>query len=178
MTVSGAIEPARRLIMAEHPLRTQHLLALAKMSAFVPSGYEEIYAQGFARFFGGDFISALHILAPQLENSLRHVLKQAAIDPSTIQSDMTQESRTISVMLEKDRAALEKIFGPAIVFEIENIFDFRGGPRIRHYVAHGLMPAASFYSHDAIYACWFIFRLCCLPIFPHWKHVAKAFEDL
>lgn len=178
ITVSGAIEPARCLIMAEHPLHTRHFLALANMSAFVPSGHEGIYAQGFARFFGGDFISALHILAPQLENSLRHVLKQAAIDPSKILNDMTQESRTISVMLEKDRVALEKIFGPAIVLEIENIFDFRGGPSIRHKVAHGLMPAGSFYSHDAIYACWFIFRLCCLPIFPHWKHVAEVFEDL
>jgi hypothetical protein len=85
---------------------------------------------GFARFFCSDFISALHVLVPQVENSLRYVLKQAAVDPSSIKTDMTQESRTISVMLEKDRAVLEKIIGPAIVFEIGNLFDFRGRPSI------------------------------------------------
>ena len=65
------------------------------------------------------------MLVPQVENSLRYVLKQAAVDPSSIKTDMTQESRTISVMLEKDRAVLEKIIVPAIVLEIGNLFDFR-----------------------------------------------------
>jgi hypothetical protein len=148
------------------------------MSPFVPAGYEEIYAVGFARFFGGDFISALHILVPQLENSLRYVLKQAGFEPSMIQSDMTQENRTISVMLAKDREALDKIFGPAITLEIENLFDFRGGPALRHQVAHGLLSAGECQSADAIYACWFIFRLCCLPLFAHGEHVAAAYVKL
>lgn len=87
---------------------------------------------------------------PQLENSLRHILKQAGIDASSMQSDMTQESRTISVMLERDRGALEKIFGAELIFEIENLFDFRGGPTMRHAVAHGLLSTGAFYSPDAI----------------------------
>jgi len=146
--------------------------------AYYIGGHSRSYALGFARFFGGDFISALSILVPQVENSLRHVLRQAAVDPSSIQSDMTQESRTISVMLRKDRAALERIFGPAIVFEIENLFDFRGGPTIRHQVAHGLMPAGALHSSDAIYACRFIFRLCCLQLFAHWDRVTELYGSL
>lgn len=175
LAATGMIEPARRLIMAEHPLETRDLLPIARFSPFVPPGYEEIFALGFARFFGGDYISALHILVPQLENSLRHVLKQATIDTSSMQSDMTQENRTLSVMLGKDRAALEKIFGSAIVLEIENLFDFEGGPSLRHQLAHGLLSAGACHSHDAIYACWFTFRRCCLPLFPHWQQVIDAY---
>jgi hypothetical protein len=177
-TASGMIEPARRFIMSEHPLHTRHFLPIAQFSPFVPAGHEDIFALGFARFFGGDLISALHVLIPQLENSLRHVLKQAAIDTSSIQSDMTQENRTISVMLEKDRVVLEKIFGPNIVFEIENLFDFRAGPAIRHDLAHGLLSANACQGPDAIFACWFIFRLCCLPLFPHWNEVAAVYAHL
>lgn len=172
---SGMIEPARRFIMSEHPLDARDLRPLAKYSPFVPLGYEETFALGFARFFGGDYISALHILVPQLENSLRYVLKQAAIDTSSMQSDMTQENRTLSVMLGKDRATLEQIFGPAIILEIENIFDFEGGPALRHQLAHGLLSASACYSYDAIYACWFLFRLCCLPLFEHWQQVAEEY---
>lgn len=178
ITASGMIEPARYLIMSEHPLEARDLLPLAEFSPFVPPGYEDIFALGFARFFGGDYISALHILVPQLENSLRYVLKQAAIDTSSMQSDMTQENRTLSVLLSKDRAALEKIFGPAIILEIENLFDFEGGPTLRHRLAHGLLTAGACHSHDAIYACWFIYRLCCLPLFRHWQQVADAYANM
>jgi len=178
VAVSGMIEPARRLIMSEHPLEARDLLPLAEFSPFVPPGYHDIFALGFARFFGGDYIAALHILAPQVENSLRYVLKQAGTDTSSMQSNMTQENRTLSVMLGRDRAALEKIFGPAITFEIEGLFDFEGGPSLRHQVAHGLLSAGACYSADANYACWFVFRLCCLPLFPHWQHVTDAYANL
>lgn len=172
---TGSIEPARRLIMAQHPLEARDLLPIARLSPFVTPGHEDIFALGFARFFGGDFISALHILVPQLESSLRHVLKQAAVDTSSMQSDMTQENRTLSVLLDKDRATLEKIFGAAIVLEIENLFDFEGGPSLRHQLAHGLLSTGACFSYDAIYACWFIYRLCCLPLFRHWQQVADAY---
>jgi len=174
----GVIETARRVISAEHPIETRDILPLAEYSPFVPAGHEDLYALGFARFFNGDFISALHILVPQLENSLRYVLKQADVDPSAIQSDMTQENRNLSVMLNRDRETLESIFGGAIVFEIESLFDFRGGPALRHQLAHGLLSAEKCYGADSVHACWFIFRLCTLPLLPHWEQVAKVYETL
>lgn len=176
IVVSGMIEPARRTIMAEHPIEERDLLPLAEYSPFVPPGYEHIFALGFARFFGGDYISALHILVPQLENSLRYVLKHVAVDTSSIQSNMTQENRTLSVMLDKDRATLEKIFGPAVMLEIENLFDFEGGPSLRNQLAHGLISEGGCYSYDAMYACWFIFRLCCLPLFRHWQQMTDVYS--
>lgn len=172
---SGAIEPARRTIMAEHPLSLVHFGPLVQMSPFIPSERREIFVYGFHRFFGGDYISALHILIPQLENSLRHVLKQVAADPSAIKKDMTQENSTISIMLDRDRERLESILGAALVFEIDNLFDFRGGPSLRHGLAHGLLSDSALHGHDAIYACWFIFRLCCLPLLRHWQSVTDAY---
>ena len=170
--VEGLIEPARQLIQSEHSLHLCDLRLIAEMTPFVAADRVDLVTMGLSRFFGGDFFSALHILVPQLENSLRHILKLAGVEPSAIQSDMTQESRTLSVMLDKEREPLERTLGPAIVFEIENLFDFRGGPAVRHQVAHGLVSAAECYNTDSIYACWFIFRLYCLPLFPHWDQLA------
>ena len=145
---------------------------------FVPADRVDLVTMGLARFFGGDFFSALHILVPQLKHSLRHILKHAGVDPSAIRSDMTQEDRTLSAMLNNERGPLEEILGTAIVFEIENLFDFRGGPTLRHRLAHGLVSAGECYDTDSIYACWFIFRLFCLPLFPHWEEVAKRLNQL
>lgn len=169
----GQIDPARQVIQAEHPLEQCDFIPLVAMSHFVPADREDIYNLAFARFFGGDFISALHILVPQLENSLRYVLKLTGHEPSSIKSDMTQENRSLSVMLKRDRDSLEKIYGQAIVFEIENLFDFDGGPAVRHQVAHGLVSGVTCHGADAIYACWFMFRLCCLHVFEHWDELAE-----
>ena len=139
--VQGLIEPARQLIQSEHPLDRCHLRPIVELTPLVPGDRVDLVTMGFTRFFGGDFISALHILVPQLENSLRYLLKQTGVEPSAIQTDMTQESRTLSVLLTKDREALERIIDPAIVYEIKNLFDFRGGPTLRHRLAHGLVSA-------------------------------------
>ena len=177
VAVSGLIDPARRLIQVEHPVDQRDFLPLVTMSPFVPEDRTDVFSLAFSRFFGGDFITALHILVPQLENSLRYVLKQAGKDPSSIRSDMTQENRNLSVVLSKDRTSLEEVFGPAIVYEIENVFDFRGGPSIRHQLAHGLVSGSVCQGTDAIYACWFIFRLCCLPVFENWGKLAEWMDE-
>ena len=174
----GQIEPARQVIQIEHPLDRRDFFPIAEMSPFVPGNRANMFSLGFSRFFGGDFVSALHILVPQLENSLRHVLKQHGIDPSVIHSDMTQENRSLSGLLDNEREALEKIFGPAIVFEIDNLFNFRGGPALRNRVAHGSMSDAACHSAEAIYACWFVFHLCCLPLFHHWREVSEELDRL
>lgn len=53
----------------------------------------------------------------------------------------------------------------------------RDGPALRHRLAHGLISAGECYDTDSIYACWFIYRLCCLPLFPHWQHVARSLDS-
>ena len=172
----GRIEPARSTIHAEHGLDLDDLQYLAEMSPFVPQDRTYLFGLGFTRFLNGDFASALHILVPQLENSLRHVLKLAGQDPSAIQSDMTQQDRSLSMMLDKDRDALERVFGNAIVYEIENLFDVRCGPAIRHRLAHGLISDPECDGPDSVYACWFVFRLCCLPLGPHWQRIADKLD--
>jgi len=174
--VQGLIEPARQLILSEHPIDHRDLRPILEMTPFVPADRADLITTGLTRFFGGDLFSALHILVPQLEHSLRHILKQAGVEPSAIQSNMTQQSRTLSVMLTKEREPLERLLGAAIVFEIENLFDFEGGPALRHQVAHGLISAAQCYSTDSIYACWFMWRLYCLPLFSHWGQVARKLD--
>ena len=176
LDVAGLIEPARCTIHAEHGLDLDDLQYLADMSPFVPQDRTYLFAMGFTRFLNGDFASALHILVPQLENSLRHVLKLAGQDPSAIQSNMTQEDRNLSVMLGKDRAALERVFGNAIVYEIENLFDVRCGAGDQTPTGTWRDFGSRMPRPDSVYACWFVFRLCCLPLGPHWQQIADRLD--
>lgn len=175
--VKGQFEPVRRHLMQNFPLSQLHFGPITRSSPFVPAGYEDVFALGFARLMQGECISAAHLLLPQMENSVRYVLRQAGGDPSIIQANMLQEDRSLSAMLDQQRAELERVFGEALVLEIELLFTDGSGPALRHTMAHGKLSADHCYGADVIYACWMVYRLCCLPLLPHWGEIANSIEE-
>lgn len=168
ITVSGQIDPARRVIVRKHYLSDDTFLALTSRSPFVAPDLAQTVARGLKRFFQGDFVCALYVLVPMLEDSLRHVLKSYGHDVTKFDSaTQTQEDRSITSIFDGMRPELDAIFTRAISDEIERVFLDRPGPAIRHSVAHGLLHDGSPYTVDSIYACWLIFRLCVLPLYPY-----------
>ncbi|MGV6904537.1 MULTISPECIES: DUF4209 domain-containing protein [unclassified Brucella] len=164
--VSGQVQVARQYITRNYYVGEDTLQALIRHSPFVPNDLVNTFSRGFARFFEGDCVSALYILTPMLENSLRHILKLNGYDVTTFDdAKQVQEDRTISALFEQMRPELEEAFGDAITTDIDNVFLSKPGPSLRHAVAHGLLNDSSPYGTDAIYACWLIFRLCCIPLF-------------
>lgn len=176
--VKSTLNPARAIIQAEHGITAEKLLPLLQASPFVQPGYEFVFAQGFARWFGGELISAASTLVPQLENALRYILKNAGEDVSTMKSGGTQEDRSINSMFDNMRAEVVRVIGEAITYEIENLFLFRAGPGVRHGIAHGEFSAGHFYSDDANYACWFIFQLCFAPLLSQWAEPEAYLNSL
>ncbi|MFK3889215.1 DUF4209 domain-containing protein [Sphingomonas sp. NPDC079357] len=175
--VGGFIEPARRTVMLRFPLEERHFGPIASMSPFVPPGHEHLFALGLARFWQGDYASAAHLLIPQLENSLRYVLLNANRESSKMKPNLLQEDRSLSGLLQWLRPELAEIFGADLVNEIDLLFNHRPGPALRHDLAHGKMSVGACYDPTAIYACWLIYQLMCLPLVRHWKdRVAPALE--
>lgn len=176
--IGGQFEPVRQHLAFSYSLAERHFLPIVAHSPFVPPENEFIFALGFARMMQGDFVSAAHLLIPQLENSLRYVLKQLGTDPSMIQADLIQEDRSIGALLSDYRGLLEKSLSAPVVDEIDLLFNDRAGPALRHELAHGKLTTGHCLSHDAMYACWFIYRVTCMPLFQHWtEHIVPAVES-
>ena len=173
----GKIEAARQTINDQHYLSEDTFVSLMRHSPFIKSNLVATFARGFLRFFQGDFVSALYILTPLLENSLRHILKANNFDVTIFDdATQTQQDRTISSLFEQMRTELEGVLTTQIVSEIERLFLSMPGPHLRHSVAHGLIHDGDPHGSDAIYACWLIFRLCLLPLFPHHKELKLKFS--
>ncbi len=173
LIATGVIEPMRQTIMTEHSIDENTIAVICQHSIFVPPHRAAIFASGLLHFMQGDMIAALHTLAPQLENSLRHLLRLHGHDVIKLNDDMTQEDVGLTTMLTRLRPELEEILGPAMIADIENVFAYRGGPHIRDRVAHGLISQWEPFGEDAIYACWIIYHLCCIPLLPHWKDLGQ-----
>jgi len=175
VVVGGMIQPARDVMIHRFAFAERHFWPIVELSPFIPPDHAALFGLGFTRFLQGDMMSAAHLLLPQIEPALRHVLATNGYEPTIIKSDMLQEDQTLAPLLTNFRGELEAIFGPEIVFEIDVLFNKRPGPRLRHDFAHGKVSAGRCFSPEVIYACWLIFHITAFPLLEHWDEtVAPA----
>ena len=157
LAVRWRIEPARDQINYEHPIRTEDLWYLVRDNPFIESGHEGIFLHGIQAGFHGDWLVAMHLLVPQMESSLRHVLKQQGVITSKINSEGIQEDFDLNRLLWMKE--VEAIFGPDILFDLRGILIERFGCNLRNELAHGLMPEGAFYTIEAPYFWWLVIHL-------------------
>lgn len=171
IVVQGSVDPARLTLSQRHNIQERHLAAIVMRSPFIRWEQQGLMALGFTRLLQGDDQSAVHLLVPQLEPCLRHVLRVAGYDPVIDFDDMTEENVSLTAILGGLRPQLEAILPPATVLELELLFDFRAGSALRHSVAHGRIGTGGCHHTDAVYACWLMFQLTCWPLLRAWESV-------
>lgn len=155
------VNAARLELRLEHRFELNDLLNIAAHNPFIPPNRELIYARGFQFGFQGDFLEAMHLLIPQVENSLRYLLKSQGVITTSLSSEGIQEEQDINTLLAKSE--LVEILGEDLVFDLAGTLISRFGSNFRNLMAHGLLNQRVFYSNSAIYIWWLLLRICCLP---------------
>lgn len=156
--VEWFIEPARLSLLREHRVRLNDLVFLVANNPFIPEGHQGIYLRGLQAGFYGDWLTAMHLLLPQTEASIRHVFQQSGVITSTLESDGTQKERDLNALLWMPD--MEKMFGSDMSFDLRGILIERFGFNLRNEFAHGLMPEGAFYQIGSVYLWWLMVRLC------------------
>lgn len=157
----------------------RHFEPIVRSSEFVPPGFEAIFSQGFSKLVQGDMVSAAHLLIPQLENALRHLLNSRRSNTAKLNVDLTQEDQSLKQLLSNYWVEIEQVFGVDNTYLFHLLFNLKGGPMLRHEVAHGKLSTAQCFEPSCIYACWFIFHLTCVPLAPHWSSaIAGAIQEI
>jgi hypothetical protein len=160
--VQFLIEPARQQLIAEHPARRVDLLFLVQDNPFIPLGREGLFLRGLHAGLHGDIVLALHVLLPQVENSIREIFTAHGVITSKLESDATQDERDLGWML--TRPEMAKIFGEGMAFDLRGLLVERFGLNLRNDIAHGLLAEPQMITPGAMYAWWLVLRLCCIPI--------------
>jgi hypothetical protein len=173
--VAAYIEPARLRIQARFGPTPCYFETIVGFSAFVPEAQRPIMALGFTRFFQGDFMSAAHLLIPQLEPCLRQLLKLDGDDPSKRGDDSTEQDLSLKNIYVRYRTKLENILTPGLAWEIDRLFNTRPGPALRHEIAHGQLSGEDCYHPNAYYANWLIYRVCCLFVLRNWDKLVTPY---
>ena len=159
--VPALIEPMRNQIEQEHYFTIHDLGSIVLNNPLIPQHREYLFAKGLISGFQGDFVTAIHLLVPQFENSVRHLLEQHGVSVSGIDDEGIQEEYDLNRLLYLPE--MEKIFGKDLLLHLQGLLVEKEGANIRNRMAHGLMYPGDFHSSDCVFLWALILRLCCWP---------------
>lgn len=157
IVTQGDIWPALEVLLLEHRLREADFLDLARHSPIVPKERAGLFGKALFAGYERDFVTALHLLIPQIEHLVRVHLKQAGAKTANLDKDGIQNENGMSTLMELPEA--EQVFGRDLAFELRSLFCDAFGPNLRNELAHGLLDENGCLSPFAIYAWWLAFRL-------------------
>jgi hypothetical protein len=147
----GYVESAKEQINLEHNIRLRDMLPFVANNLFVPPGREMIYARGLLAGLTGDMLVAAHLLVPQLENSIRHLLIRQGHIVSNLDDNGIQDEFDLNRIFYDFWDKLVDLFGEDIAFDLRGLLIERFGANLRNEEAHGLMDYDSFFSPQISY---------------------------
>jgi hypothetical protein len=169
------IEPAIYQINLEHSVRVNDLLPIVSHSPFVPPGREYLFAKGLYAGLTEDFITSTHILIPQIENSVRYLLrKRGAITSGLDDKGIQNEHYLTSTLYPRNYPEITSIFDEDTLFDLQGLLVEHSGSNLRNLMAHGLINDNSFLSPLMSYLWWLTLRLCCLPILNYQQKIEQS----
>jgi hypothetical protein len=168
----GAIWPAYVQLTNEHRLSAEDFVAIVSGAGIVPKDRTSLYARGLYTGYNGDFASAVHLLAPQIENLVRYHLREAGVQTSNVGPKGSENERGLSALMELPESV--EVFGEDLAYELRALFCGPLGPNLRNEIAHGLFTDAHAGSATAIYAWWFALKFVFLS---YWNRLRENEGD-
>jgi hypothetical protein len=157
MVVQGRILPALEVLQLEHRICEADFIYLASESPIVPIGRERLFGMALFDGYDYDFVTALHLLVPQIEHMVRFHLKSAGVKTTTLDGKGIETENGLSTLM--DLPECETIFGEDLTFEIQALFCDAFGPNLRNELAHGLLDDKDCQTAYAVYAWWLGLKL-------------------
>lgn len=170
LNAQAVIDPARQQILLNHFVQLRDIFPLVMHNPVVPPGHERLWAEGLHAGLTGDLSIAIHMLVPQVENSLRYILQGRGVMTSELKPWGLQENQRLGGLLRSE--GLIKIFGRNFIFDLRAILVEPTSANLRNIVAHGLAPAGQLYTPTAVYFWWLCLHLCLLPVKTNIEHNA------
>lgn len=163
------IIPACHQISLEHDVTLDALSFVVYENPLISAGRELLYAKGLIAGLQGDPVIAAHLLIPQMENSLRHILKQNG--SITSKGETIQDNFLLHEVL--NSLDLKQILTENIIFTLKGLLVERMGSNLRNEICHGLFDYGQFFIPEVAYFWWLTLRLCLTPTYRQWADEKK-----
>ena len=140
----------------EGGLDVDALSGVLQRSPFIDEDAIEILEVGLERYLSGDYVSAMHVLIPQLEDVLRGTLRRLGGSTTSIRGGVTREI-DLDQVLSADE--LGELLGEDMIFYLRYLLAEQLGMNLRNSVAHGLIRKSECTGQVAALVLLSLFRL-------------------
>jgi hypothetical protein len=123
-----------------HGLKADGLARALARSPWVEPRNRVFIQRGLRRYYAGDYISALHVLIPQLEDVIRHMLPALGVATTSSEQGVERE-KPLEVVFDRDRerARLRQALGEDLWYTLRVALIDKWGWNLRNQIAHGLV---------------------------------------
>ena len=133
---------------------------LVNENAFVPEDRKTSFLKGLVAGFNLDFITAMSILMPQIENAIRCLAENCGAVVYKTKENGIEECLGLNSVL--NLPELKECLDENFIFHLNAFFNSEYGFNMRNDVCHGLLTDAELQSSRSIAVWWFVLYLCCL----------------
>lgn len=151
------ILPGIDILTKEHKITKSNLFRFINKNPVIPPNHEEFILDGILAGFRHKMTISMHLLIPQFEAVIRHVLNTKKIVTSKLNDNDIQEERLLAPLLAMPDA--EKIFGKDFIFELRGLLCEKTGYNFRNELVHGFLNASELKSIPSYNIWWIFFRL-------------------
>ena len=124
-------------IVRRFEISGRHFVGLMANSPACDPTHAAILGTGFEHYLRGDFLSALHLLTPQVEHLLRGILRSRAETQSVRREGEVYEEMVLGGLLQHETVVAA--LGADIVWYLQGLLDDERCWNLRNRVAHGLL---------------------------------------
>lgn len=152
------LQPTLDIIRKGSFLTEKTIEEIVKRSPFIFPEKRKMWIRGLLAGVQGDFMIALFILSPLVEDFIRTILKYGYnVDTIHTNPDGQQMEKGLSTLI--NEPMIEKAIEKDLVYELNVLFCDNIGYNLRNNIAHGLVYDDLTESYISVYAWWFVFKL-------------------
>jgi hypothetical protein len=108
----------------------------------IPADRVSLYREGMSAFDAEDYVKCIHVLVPQVENSLRELLKLLEVSETKTDAEGAVELKNMNDVLHEPR--VREALDEKLWTFLKVLYADKRGINLRILVAHGIAPAEAF----------------------------------
>lgn len=165
--VEGHILPALEVLLLEQQLGEADFIHLTSQSPIVPPTRARAFGKSLFAGYDHDFLTSIHLLAPQVEHLVRYWLTPHQVATTSLQPNGTETENALGSLLSRPNA--KELLGEDLHFALRALFSDPCGANLRNNIAHGLLDDEQCQSIDTVFAWWLVFQL----VYRHYWEASK-----
>lgn len=148
-----------KLFNKKYTVTKDNIRFILEDNLFVPEERIDSFITGIVAGFNFDFITALPVLMPQVENSIRLIAEELGAVVYKTADDGSVECLSFEGVL--DLPEVKEAFEEDFIFNLRVHYTSKYGFGMRNNVGHGLEDDGLLNSYNGLAVWWYTFRLCC-----------------